>query len=186
MPVTPPNLPHLGVYVAKDLGYFEEEGISVDLKGFESGLQSLRGGVAGGLDILGASSEPVIKAISRGAKIRSIFSYAHRLTVVMVAQEGVRKPADLRGKNLGIQEVGAFREVMMRRAPAREADRVRGFDERPPQVAVDVRTGRPEAALPAARVDPRRRTRIPGQLLGGGKPRDVAHLEGDVSGRFQI
>jgi ABC-type nitrate/sulfonate/bicarbonate transport system substrate-binding protein len=114
MPVTPPNLPHIGVYIAKDLGYFGEEGISVDLKGFESGLQSLRGGVAGGLDLLGASSEPVIKAISRGARFRSIFSYAHRLTVVMVAQENVRRPADLRGKNLGIQEVGAFREVMTR------------------------------------------------------------------------
>ncbi len=114
MPVTPPNLPHLGVYVAKDLGYFDEEGINVELAGFESGLQSLRGGVAGGLDILGASSEPVIKAISRGAKIRSIFSYAHKLTVVMVAQESIRKPTDLRGKKLGIQEVGAFREVMTR------------------------------------------------------------------------
>ena len=68
----------------------------------------------GGLDILGASSEPVIAAISRGAKIRSIFSYAHRLTVVMAAQESIRRPADLRGKNLGIQEVGAFREVMTR------------------------------------------------------------------------
>jgi ABC-type nitrate/sulfonate/bicarbonate transport system substrate-binding protein len=114
MPVTPPNLPHVGVYVAKDLGYFDEEGINVEFAQFESGLQALRGGVAGGLDILGASSEPVIAAISRGAKIRSIFSYAHRLTVVMAAQESIKKPADLRGKNLGIQEVGAFREVMTR------------------------------------------------------------------------
>src|SRR5215831_8470155 len=69
MPVTPPNLPHIGVYVAKDLGYFDEEGINVEFAQFESGLQALRGGVAGGLDILGASSEPVIAAISRGAKI---------------------------------------------------------------------------------------------------------------------
>jgi NitT/TauT family transport system substrate-binding protein len=114
MPVTPPNLPHVGVYIAKDLGYFDEEGINVEFAQFESGLQALRGGVAGGLDILGASSEPVIAAISRGAKIRSIFSYAHKLTVVMVAQENIRRPADLRGKNLGIQEVGAFREVMTR------------------------------------------------------------------------
>ena len=38
MPVTPPNLPHLGVYVAKELGYFEEEGINLDLASFESGL----------------------------------------------------------------------------------------------------------------------------------------------------
>ena len=32
----------------------------------------------------------------------------------MVAQENIRRPADLRGKNLGIQEVGAFREVITR------------------------------------------------------------------------
>ena len=114
MPVTPPNLPHIGVYVAKDLGYFDEEGINVELTAFESGLQSLRGGIAGGLGIVGASSEPIITVISRGAKIRSIFSYAHKLTVVMAAQESIRKPTDLRGKNLGIQEVGAFREVMTR------------------------------------------------------------------------
>ena len=114
MPVTPPNLPHIGVYIAKELGYFDEQGINVELTGFESGLQSLRGGVAGGLDIVGASSEPIITVISRGAKIRSIFSYAHRLTVVMAAQESIRRPSDLRGKNLGIQDVGAFREVMTR------------------------------------------------------------------------
>ena len=114
MPVTPPNLPHIGVYIAKELGYFDEQGINVELTAFESGLQSLRGGVAGGLDIVGASSEPIITVISRGAKIRIIFSYAHRLTVVMAAQESIRRPADLRGKNLGIQEVGAFREVMTR------------------------------------------------------------------------
>ena len=114
MPVTPPNLPHIGVYVAKDLGYFDDEGINVELTAFESGLQSLRGGIAGGLGIVGASSEPIITVISRGAKIRSIFSYAHKLTVVMAAQESIRKPTDLRGKNLGIQEVGAFREVMTR------------------------------------------------------------------------
>jgi NitT/TauT family transport system substrate-binding protein len=114
MPVTPPNLPHVGVYIAKELGYFDEQGINVELTAFESGLQSLRGGIAGGVDIVAASSEPIITVISRGAKIHSIFSYAHRLTVVMAAQESIRKPADLRGKNLGIQDVGAFREVMTR------------------------------------------------------------------------
>ena len=70
--------------------------------------------MAGGLDLLGASSEPVITAISRGAKLKSIFTYAYKLTVVMVAREGIRSPRDLRGKMLGIQDVGAFREVMTR------------------------------------------------------------------------
>jgi ABC-type nitrate/sulfonate/bicarbonate transport system substrate-binding protein len=57
MPVTPPNLPHVGVYIAKELGYFDEEGINVELTAFESGLQSLRGGIAGGLNLVGASSD---------------------------------------------------------------------------------------------------------------------------------
>ena len=56
MPVTPPNLPHVGVYVAKDLGYFDEEGINVEFAQFESGLQALRGGVAGGWIFLGPAA----------------------------------------------------------------------------------------------------------------------------------
>src|SRR5262245_61214434 len=68
-------------------------------------------------------------------------------------------------------------DVPARRASAREADRVRRFDERPFQVAVDVRPGRPKAGLPAAGVDAGRRACITGQLLGGGEPRDVPHLE---------
>src|SRR5215469_1864191 len=91
MPVTPPNLPHIGVYIAKELGYFDEQGINVELTAFESGLQSLRGGIAGGVDVVAASSEPIVTVISRGAKIRTIFSYAHRLTVVMAAQDSIRK-----------------------------------------------------------------------------------------------
>src|SRR5712692_10582805 len=59
-------------------------------------------------------------------------------------------------------------DVALRRAPARDADRVRGFDERPFQVAVDVRPEPPVTGLPAARVDARRGARIGGQLLGGG------------------
>src|SRR5215470_7959372 len=95
MPVTPPNLPHVGVYIAKELGYFDEQGINVELTAFESGLQSLRGGIARGVDVVAASSEPIVTVISRGAKIRTIFSYAHRLTVVMAAQDSIRKPGHL-------------------------------------------------------------------------------------------
>src|SRR5262245_57310574 len=109
MPVTPPNLPHVGVYIAKELGYFDEEGINVELTAFESGLQSLRGGIAGGLDLVGASSEPVITVISRGAKIRSIFSYAHKLTVVMPPRQRIRNPPVLRVHDPRIPDVGAFR-----------------------------------------------------------------------------
>ena len=69
-----------------------------------------------------------------------------------------------------------------RRAAAIETDRVRGFDESPLEVAVDVWAGRPEARFPTAGVDARCRARISGQLLGGGEPCDIADLERDHHG----
>src|SRR4029450_3405765 len=72
--------------------------------------------------------------------------------------------------------------VAVRRPAAIEADGVRGFNEGPLEVAVDVGAGRTEARLPPAGVDARRRARIGGQLLGGGEACDVADLEGDHHG----
>lgn len=114
MPVTPPNLPHVGVYIAQELGYFSDEGLDVEIKSFESGIQVLRGGISGGLDVIGSSSEPVIAATAQGASLKVIYSYAHALTVSMVVQEDIHAPTDLRGKNTGVQDVGSFREIMTR------------------------------------------------------------------------
>ena len=57
VPVTPPNVVHLPPYIAKDMGFFDELNIDVELVTFEGGTQTLRGSVAGGLDITGTSSD---------------------------------------------------------------------------------------------------------------------------------
>src|SRR5262249_26279884 len=53
-------------------------------------------------------------AMSAGGPLKVIGTYAPKLSVVMVAQEDIHAPADLRGRKLGIQEVGGFNEVMSR------------------------------------------------------------------------
>jgi NitT/TauT family transport system substrate-binding protein len=114
VPVTPPNMVHLPPYVANDTGLFREVGLEVEFKNFEGGVQALRGGMAGGLDVIGTSADPIIAAATRGAGIKAIGTYAPKLSVIMVGQQDVRGPADLRGKRIGIQEVGGFNEVMSR------------------------------------------------------------------------
>jgi ABC-type nitrate/sulfonate/bicarbonate transport system substrate-binding protein len=72
-------------------------------------------GIVGGSLSIGASSiEPVVNAHAQGGGLAIIGSYTDRLTVSMVTPKSVQTPADLRGKRLGIQQVGAFREVMTR------------------------------------------------------------------------
>ena len=114
VPVTPPNMVHLPPYVAHEQGFFRDVGLDVEFKNFEGGVQSLRGSIAGGLDVAGTSADPIIAATARRAGVKVIGTYAPRLSVVMVTQEDVRTPADLRGRKIGIQEVGGFNEVMSR------------------------------------------------------------------------
>lgn len=117
IPVSPPNLVHLPPYVALEQGYFEEVGLLVtpeDLVEFEGGLQSLRGSAAGGLDVGGTSADPLIIAAAAGGGVKGIGVYASKLDTSMVVQPGINSIEDLRGKKIGIQEVGGFSEVMAR------------------------------------------------------------------------
>src|SRR5262249_5651368 len=110
----PPSMVHLPPYVAKDMGFFDEVGLDVEIKSFEGGVGALRGGISGGLDIVATSSDPLFAAIQQGAPVKAIGTYAPKLSVVMMAAPDIKSPKDLKGKKLGIQEVGGFNDVMSR------------------------------------------------------------------------
>src|SRR4029079_14820190 len=114
VPVTPPNVVHIPPYVANDMGFFAENNIDVELVTFEGGTQTLRGSVAGGLDITGTSADPAIVAAAKGAGTKVLGSYSHKLSQSMLVQGDIKTCKDLKGRKIGIQEVGAFNEVMSR------------------------------------------------------------------------
>jgi NitT/TauT family transport system substrate-binding protein len=114
VPVTPPNMVHLPPYIAKEMGFFGEQNIEVELVTFEGGTQTLRGSVAGGLDITGTSSDPAIIGAARGAGTKVLGTYSHKLSQSMLVQGDIKSCKDLKDRKIGIQEVGAFNEVMSR------------------------------------------------------------------------
>jgi NitT/TauT family transport system substrate-binding protein len=114
VPVTPPNVVHIPPYVAKEMGFFAEQNIEPELVTFEGGTQTLRGSVSGGLDITGTSSDPAIIAAARGAGTKVLGTYSHKLSQSMLVQGDIKSCKDLKGRKIGIQEVGAFNEVMSR------------------------------------------------------------------------
>src|SRR5262249_61213740 len=69
-------------------------------------------------------------------------------------------------------------DMAVRVAAAHETDRVRGVDECPLEVAVDVGAEPPVAHLVTARVDAAGAAGVAGELLGGGEPGDGADLDG--------
>ncbi len=114
VPVTPPNVVHIPPYIANDMGFFAENNIEVEFVTFEGGTQTVRGSVAGGLDITGTSSDPAIIAAARGAGTKVVGTYSHKLSQSMLVQGDIKSCKDLKGRKIGIQEVGAFNEVMSR------------------------------------------------------------------------
>jgi NitT/TauT family transport system substrate-binding protein len=114
VPVTPPNVVHIPPYVANDMGFFAENNIAAEFVTFEGGTQTLRGSVAGGLDITGTSADPAIIAAARGAGIKMVGTYSHKLSQSMLVQGDIKSCKDLKGRKVGIQEVGAFSEVFSR------------------------------------------------------------------------
>jgi ABC-type nitrate/sulfonate/bicarbonate transport system substrate-binding protein len=114
VPVTPPNVVHIPPYVAKEMGFFAELNIEPEFVTFEGGTQTVRGSVAGGLDITGTSSDPAIIAAARGAGTKVLGTYSHKLSQSMLVQGDIKSCKDLKGRKIGIQEVGAFSEVMSR------------------------------------------------------------------------
>ena len=114
VPVTPPNVVHIPPYIAKETGLFAENNIEAEFVTFEGGTQTLRGSVSGGLDITGTSSDPAIIAAARGAGTKVLGTYSHKLSQSMLVQGDIKTCKDLKGRKIGIQEVGAFNEVMSR------------------------------------------------------------------------
>lgn len=114
LPNSKPSFANSDVAVAQAEGYFKKEGLNVKIDNLTSGVPVVQGVVGGSLDIGASSIEPVVNAAAQGAPVQIVGSYANKLTVDLVTDKNITTPSQLRGKRLGIQQVGAFREVMTR------------------------------------------------------------------------
>lgn len=99
--------------VAQANGFFSQQKLTVTYENLNSGVQSVRAALSGDADIGASSIEPVVTAGQKGG-ITIIGSYADRLPVVLETPKSITSPKGLAGKKLGVQDVGAFREVMTR------------------------------------------------------------------------
>src|SRR5919106_322705 len=70
MPTTPPNLVHIGPWVAKEQGFFTDEGLDVEITTFEGGVHVIRNVVSGGLDAGGGGGALGAGSVAEKAGIK--------------------------------------------------------------------------------------------------------------------
>src|SRR5437868_2985679 len=93
--------------VAIEKGFLSDVGLTVETQNLRSGVSVVQGVVGGALEIGASSIEPVVNAAAGGGDVAIIGAYTDKLTVSSVAPAEVATPADLRGRQVGVQEVGA-------------------------------------------------------------------------------
>jgi NitT/TauT family transport system substrate-binding protein len=114
LPTGKTSFANVDVVIAQEMGLFKQQALDVTIQNFDSGVKVVQAVVASDVAVGGASIEPVVNASVAGGNLAIIGTYANRLTVSMVTPKTMTSAAELRGKNAGIQDVGAFREVMTR------------------------------------------------------------------------
>jgi NitT/TauT family transport system substrate-binding protein len=98
-----PSVQFAPFYVARAAGYFKDAGLDVTFRyGFESDLLKLVG--TNELQFMIGSGEEVILGRSQGLPVRYVMRWYRRFPVVLFAkaEKGIKTPADLAGKRVGI------------------------------------------------------------------------------------
>lgn len=112
MPTTPPNIVHMPVLIAKELGLYK--GVDVQTINLEGGVYTYRAMVAGNADIALSSGAFSLVGRAKGAPTKVILANAPKLETSMVVNKDIKTMADLKGKRIGIQEPGGFADVLSR------------------------------------------------------------------------
>lgn len=92
------------VVIAKELGFFEKNRLSITIKEYDSGYSALTHVIDGDVDIGAATEFAFVKRSLTHRNLRIIASIASMYVFEIVGRKdkGIEKPGDLRGKRLGV------------------------------------------------------------------------------------
>jgi NitT/TauT family transport system substrate-binding protein len=96
-----------GVWMAKEIGAFEKQGLKAELVYISSGSVTVQAMVGGNLDMSIAASNAVVSSILRGAPLVAVGSITNRPAMSLFVQSEISRPEQLQGKVLAITRHGS-------------------------------------------------------------------------------
>ncbi|WP_319523931.1 ABC transporter substrate-binding protein [uncultured Desulfosarcina sp.] len=109
-----PNVDHLPIYVAREKGFFDEQGLAVEILSPSDTADALKLAAAGKVDLAVSYEPQTVMAAASGIDVRVVGRLIeHPLTTLLYLKSGgFTKPADLNGKTIGYTVPGLM-DVLM-------------------------------------------------------------------------
>ena len=114
IPTSPPNVVHMPVIVAKDLGLYKKAGLDVETVSLGDGTKVYRALLAGNIDFGLTPGAPTIIGRSNGATVKALSANLPKFEASLVVRANIKTMEDLKGKRIGIQEPGGFSDILSR------------------------------------------------------------------------
>lgn len=103
-----------GVWMAKEMGAFEKQGLNVELVYINSGAVAIQALVGGSVQAALGASNAVVAAILKGAPILAVGSNTSRPGMALWVQPEITRPEQLQGKTLAITRYGSTSDFVTR------------------------------------------------------------------------
>ena len=108
-----PNVDHLPIYLARESGYFKDQGLSVEIIAPSETSDGLKLAAAGQVDLAVSYQPQTIIAADQGLDLKAVAPLvAHPLTTLLFLDKSIKTPADLSGKTIGYTVPGLM-DVML-------------------------------------------------------------------------
>jgi NitT/TauT family transport system substrate-binding protein len=114
LPTPPPNVVHMPVIVARELGLYKKYGVDVETVQLEDGVKVFRAMLAGNIDVGMSPGAVTIIGISNSAAVKVIVANSNKFEASMVVRDNIKTMEDLKGKRIGIQQPGGFADLLAR------------------------------------------------------------------------
>jgi NitT/TauT family transport system substrate-binding protein len=118
------GLPYLPLVLANKLGYFKEEGVTVEIAAFSGGSKALEALIGGSADVVSGAYSHTINLATKGEKLKSFLVQVRYpgLAIGVGKQKAaqVKSVKDLKGMKIGVSAPGSSTHMIVNYALTKE------------------------------------------------------------------
>ena len=100
----------LPFWTAKHLGIFHKYGLNVEIVAISSGARGMQALLGGSTHSANMAAMSPVRTVLGGGEVAIVAGYLNKSLFKLVSQKEIRKPADLRGKRIGLANFGGSTE----------------------------------------------------------------------------
>lgn len=105
------------ITLAKQLGYFKDRGIEVEIANFSGGAKAAEALIGGSADMVVGFYDHTIQTQPKGEKLQLVCLYDNFPGIVLMVNskqaDSIKSAADLKGKNVGITSAGSSTQFLL-------------------------------------------------------------------------